>query len=86
MSAAVANSSQTRDAELAEVIDRLTARLKAGDAPDLDDLVRDHPDYADELRQLFPAVRMMANLSRSANPSLAPGTTCRRWASWAISG
>jgi serine/threonine protein kinase/Tfp pilus assembly protein PilF len=65
MSASVAKSSQTTDAALADLVDRLTARLKAGEAPDLDGLVREHPEYAEELRQLLPAVQMLADLSRS---------------------
>jgi serine/threonine protein kinase len=51
--------------ELADLVDGLIARIKAGDPVDPDALVRDHPDHADELRRLLPAVQMMADLSRS---------------------
>lgn len=60
--------------ELAELIDRLTARIKSGETPDLDAIVSDHPEYADELRRLLPAMKLLADLSRSGSvPSMADG-------------
>jgi serine/threonine protein kinase/tetratricopeptide (TPR) repeat protein len=49
--------------ELAELVERLVAQVKAGEPVELDALIRDHPDHADELRGLLPAVQLMADLS-----------------------
>jgi tetratricopeptide (TPR) repeat protein len=51
--------------ELAELVEAVTGRIKAGGAIDLDDLLREHPTHADELRRLFPAMRLLASLSGS---------------------
>jgi serine/threonine protein kinase len=53
-------------AELADLVERLTARVKAGDAVDLDDLARAHPDHAEQLRRLLPAMKVLADLSAAA--------------------
>jgi hypothetical protein len=50
-------------AELADLVERLTASIKKGEAVDLDELMRDHPDHADQLRRLLPAMKMLADLS-----------------------
>jgi hypothetical protein len=55
--------SGTAAAELAELVERLTARVKVGEVVDLDELVRDHPAHADQLRRLLPAMKMLADLS-----------------------
>jgi serine/threonine protein kinase/WD40 repeat protein/Flp pilus assembly protein TadD len=65
------------DPQLAALIDELTDRLQAGEAVDLEAYLRRHPDHAEPLRQLIPALEMMAELKRSAvraapSPS-APG-------------
>ena len=44
-------------AELAELVESLTARLKAREALDLEELVSAHPAHADELRRLLPGWR-----------------------------
>jgi serine/threonine protein kinase/tetratricopeptide (TPR) repeat protein len=50
---------------MADLVDRLVARVKAGDPAELDALLGAYPEHADELRRLLPAVRLMADLSRS---------------------
>ena len=52
-------------AELALLVERLSARLEAGEAVDLEAVAREHPEHAAELRDLLPAVALMVNLSRS---------------------
>jgi tetratricopeptide (TPR) repeat protein len=52
------------DARLADLVDRLTARLQAGEPLDLDACLRDHPEHAERLRQLLPALRVLADASR----------------------
>ena len=55
------------DPVLAEVVAELANRLAAGDAVDLEDYVARHPDRAESLKQLWPAVRMMADLGQSSH-------------------
>jgi tetratricopeptide (TPR) repeat protein/serine/threonine protein kinase len=67
MSAALPSpTTAARAAELAELVEQLTTRIKAGEPIDWDELLGEHPQYADELRGLLPAVQMLADLSRSA--------------------
>lgn len=77
-------AADTRSAALAELIDRLTDRALAGERLDLDRLIADHPDHADALRALLPAVGLLGELSRSRaagsvatsplGPAVADGT------------
>ena len=60
------------DPALAELVERLTARLQAGDAVDLDAIAANHSEYADRLRQLLPALEVLADLGRSAEHEAAP--------------
>jgi serine/threonine protein kinase len=57
--------------KLADVLEFLTGRALAGKEIDLDALAREYPAYADELRGLAPAVRMMVDLARPADPGPA---------------
>jgi serine/threonine protein kinase len=59
------------DHGLAEVVEQLTARLKAGEAVDLDACLAAHPEHAAELRRLFPALELLADVSRSPSPALS---------------
>jgi hypothetical protein len=64
-----------RDQTLDRLIERITDELHAGVPVDLEALVREHPEHADRLRQLVPALALMANLGRSNDPwvqSLTP--------------
>jgi WD40 repeat protein/serine/threonine protein kinase len=56
--------------DLAEVVEHLTARLKAGEAVDLDACLAAHPDHAAELRRLIPALELLADLSRPPGPAV----------------
>src|SRR5438105_2387645 len=49
------------DHDLALLLEQLTARLQAGEPVDEDELQAAHPDYADRLRQLLPALRLLAD-------------------------
>jgi hypothetical protein len=49
-----------RDRELANVLDELTQRVALGEAVDVEAVGRQHPEFADELRELWGAV-MVAN-------------------------
>jgi eukaryotic-like serine/threonine-protein kinase len=59
------------DPAFADLIEELTARFQRGEPVDEDACLRDHPDYADQLRQLLPALRLLADASRSGD-SAAP--------------
>ncbi|MFO0824188.1 MAG: serine/threonine-protein kinase [Gemmataceae bacterium] len=52
-----------RDERLAALIDRLTTEASAGHAADIDAVAREHPDLADELRELW-AVAQFAHMAR----------------------
>jgi eukaryotic-like serine/threonine-protein kinase len=64
--------SEVSDRLVAEVVEALAARLQAGEAVDLEACARAHPECADRLRQLLPAVRMLADLGRSAGGAGGP--------------
>lgn len=50
------------DAQLAQLLGQLTDRLKAGEPVDLEAFLQQCPDYAAELRQIFPAMLVLADL------------------------
>jgi serine/threonine protein kinase/Flp pilus assembly protein TadD len=58
-------SQKSGDVVLAEVVEELTNRLQAGESVDVESYVRKHPEHAERLRQLLPALEMLAELSRS---------------------
>ena len=49
-------SDDARDRELAKLLDKLTQRAGRGEAIDIEEVGRQHPEFADELRQLWGAV------------------------------
>jgi serine/threonine protein kinase len=57
----------TGDQALAELVERCTARIEAGEALDAAALARDYPEYAERLGELLPALRALAALERSAS-------------------
>ena len=76
MSTSAAQSSSrdrvAADPVLAELVERLTARLQAGEPVDLDAIAANHPEYTDRLRQLLPALEVLADLGRSTAHEAAP--------------
>ena len=62
---------------LAELVDQLTARLKAGNELVDEAVIAEHPEHAEELRRLLPALKMLSALSEPApgerSPATAPG-------------
>src|SRR5262245_10657790 len=68
----------TLDPALADLIDRLTERIQAGEPVDLQACVRDHPQFAEQLRALLPALQALAEVGRSVQgqySALATGET-----------
>ena len=49
-------SAEARAAGLAELVDRLSARLQAGEPLDAEQVLREFPEYANELRGLLPTI------------------------------
>jgi WD40 repeat protein/serine/threonine protein kinase len=52
------------DPILAELMDQLANRLQAGEPVDVEEVLRAHPERAEELRRLLPAVEILAALER----------------------
>jgi hypothetical protein len=74
MTANATSAPVSKSAVFAELVDQAIARVKGGDTAGLDELIQNHPDHADDLRRLLPAVQVMADLSRSGEPgATAPG-------------
>src|SRR5687768_10548656 len=59
-----------RDERLAALLDDLAWQHRHGNTPDLGPVTRQHPDLADELRQLWAAAQLADALARPA-PTLA---------------
>jgi hypothetical protein len=64
MNLSVTNSQIDTSLEL--LVDELTDRLQAGESIDLEAYADQHPDHAEQLRKLIPALEMMVQLKRSA--------------------
>jgi tetratricopeptide (TPR) repeat protein len=68
-SASAVSQPNSADRVFAELVEELTARLQAGEAVDIDVLAREHPEYAEKLRRLLPALEVLGELSRSGQES-----------------
>src|SRR5215469_13873396 len=54
------------DSVLDDLIEVLTARLQAGEPVNLDEVARRHPEHAERLRRLLPALVIMADFRDSS--------------------
>src|SRR5262245_50689450 len=62
------------DPAFADLVEELTARLQAGEAVDVEACAHDRPEHAEQLRQLLPALRLLADASRSGgSPTASDG-------------
>jgi serine/threonine protein kinase len=59
-------SSSGTDSIQAELIEQFLERLQAGEELDPSEFAAQHPDHAEALRQLLPALQLMGELSRSS--------------------
>jgi serine/threonine protein kinase len=57
---------QSGDCLLADLVEEFTNRLQAGEAVDVEEAIAAHPEHAEQLRQLIPALRVLRDLSVSA--------------------
>src|SRR5262249_23840020 len=55
---------------LADLVEELTAHLKAGAAVDLESFLASHSEHAEELRRLYPTLRLLAEASRAGDSGL----------------
>jgi WD40 repeat protein/serine/threonine protein kinase len=60
-----AGSSAAAEQSLALLIERLTARLHAGEALELAEVQRLHPEHAEQLGEVWPTLQALAELERS---------------------
>jgi hypothetical protein len=60
------------DGLAAELLEELAGRLQAGEPVDPEAFARAHPECAERLRQLLPAVEALAVLGRSAVAAPVP--------------
>jgi len=62
----------TGDHVLGRLVDELAAKLQAGEVVDIDAYVAAHPEHAEQLKLLLPALKVLADLGKSgAAASLA---------------
>jgi len=52
------------DEVLGELIDRLAGRIQAGKPVELESFLQHHPERAEELKELLPAIQVMAQLGQ----------------------
>jgi serine/threonine protein kinase len=60
-----ADPSAAPAASLDDLLDRLASRIQDGEALDVEALAGAHPEHADELRRLLPAMQALANVEGS---------------------
>ena len=72
-----ASFARTADTELGqerlmELVEEIGERLRKGDDFSIDDFIVEHPEYADQLRQLLPTLKAMADLGYSVGDDDSP--------------
>jgi serine/threonine protein kinase/WD40 repeat protein/tetratricopeptide (TPR) repeat protein len=68
----LARTGTSADAAFAELVEELTGRVHSGGPFDVEAFLREHPDHAGRLRELLPALQMLADFSVSASGAAAP--------------
>jgi serine/threonine-protein kinase len=61
----VSDDASARDEQLAQLLNDLTSQLRTGQQPDVDAIAGQHPNLAEELRQLWGAILLTDELARS---------------------
>lgn len=69
--AETSEASEERDVRLNQLADEFAARQRRGERPPLDEFCRRHPDLADDIRSLFPAMVALEQAKADAGPELA---------------
>jgi eukaryotic-like serine/threonine-protein kinase len=68
------SSVDNTDLMAAEFVEDLANRLQAGEPVDLEACAREHPECAERIRRLLPAVEMLADLGRLSVKTAIRGT------------
>src|SRR4051794_37782204 len=63
------------DERLAEILAELTDSRRKGEAPDLEAVARQHPELADDLRDLWAAAWIAEEVARTSDLSRDPEAT-----------
>jgi eukaryotic-like serine/threonine-protein kinase len=63
-------SIEPRDELLAQLLATMGEQLQKGDKPDIDAVVREHPDLGEELRELWVTAQIAEELARAAEPDV----------------
>jgi tetratricopeptide (TPR) repeat protein len=71
-SAAIPGQRTSSSDRFALLVEELTAKLQAGELIDVESFLQAHPEDAEQLRRLLPALLLLAEVSRSGSGS-APG-------------
>jgi tetratricopeptide (TPR) repeat protein len=71
--APLAPAASSADRALGLLVEELTAKLQAGEPVDVQAYVEGHPEHAERLRQLLPALRLLGDLGRSAATGMSAG-------------
>ncbi len=66
-------SSDAAAERVAELLEMLVNRLQAGEPVDVEAFLAEHPEQAEQLRPLLPAVHVLAEVSRSGADDLGAG-------------
>jgi hypothetical protein len=65
-SSSVSASRSETGSVLDRLVEELTNRIQAGEPVDPEEFLAQHPEHADRIRQLLPALEVLADLGRSA--------------------
>jgi serine/threonine protein kinase len=68
----IAPESNSADRALGLLVEELTAKLQRGELVDVQEYVEEHPEHVERLRQVLPALRLLADLGRSVAPGSCP--------------
>ena len=67
------NDFSSVDPILTELFEKLTDRLQSGESVDVEEYIRQNPDYAEPLRRFLPAIEVLIDLGQSlAGPARKP--------------
>ena len=59
---------EQRESQLAELLEHMTAELRAGRPPDIEALARERPELSAELRELWAAVQVAEGIAAGHFP------------------